>query len=145
MKELPKILLVEDNENDVELTLGALEEYNLANRVDVARDGVEALEYLECKGKYEDRKNEKPIVVMLDIKMPKMDGLEVLKKIKSNPELKDIPVVMLTSSNLDRDIIESYSAGVNAYVVKPIDFSEFMDAVKHLGIFWALINRTPNA
>ncbi|MCD4696664.1 MAG: response regulator [Bacteroidales bacterium] len=142
MDDFPKILLVEDNENDIELTLTALEDNNLANRVDVVRNGVEAMEYLLCEGKYKNKENQNPIVILLDIKMPKMDGQQVLKKIKSNEALSSIPVVMLTSSNLDKDIIESYSAGVNAYVVKPIDFTEFQNAVKNLGIFWALINNT---
>ena len=144
MNEIPRILLAEDNDNDVELTLNALKDANLANRVDVVRDGVEAMDYLLYRGKYESRKRENPIVVMLDIKMPRMDGLKVLKNIKENPELKNIPVVMLTSSSLDKDIIESYSSGVNAYVVKPIDFAEFQTAVNHLGVFWALINKIPN-
>ena len=144
MNEIPRILLAEDNDNDVELTLNALKDANLANRVDVVRDGVEAMDYLLYRGKYESRKRENPIVVMLDIKMPRMDGLQVLKNIKENPELKNIPVVMLTSSSLDKDIIESYSLGVNAYVVKPIDFAEFQTAVNHLGVFWALINKIPN-
>lgn len=142
MSDLPRILLVEDNENDIELTLTALEENNLANRVDVVRNGVEAMEYLLCEGSYKNREKINPIVILLDIKMPKMDGQQVLKNIKSNDDLNNIPVVMLTSSNLDKDIIESYSSGVNAYVVKPIDFAEFQNAVKNLGIFWALINRT---
>ena len=142
MDDFPKILLVEDNENDIELTLTALEDNNLANRVDVVRNGVEAMEYLLCEGKYKNKENQNPIVILLDIKMPKMDGQQVLKKIKSNEALSSIPVVMLTSSNLDKDIIESYSAGVNAYVVKPIDFTEFQNAVKNLGIFCALINNT---
>ncbi len=143
MNELPRILLAEDNENDVELTLSALEEYKLSNRVDVVKDGVEALEYLYRQGKYTDRPGGHPVVVMLDIKMPRKDGLEVLKTIKQDPDLHNIPVVMLTSSNLDRDILESYTAGVNAYVVKPIDFSEFVSAVKNLGLFWALVNTPP--
>ena len=144
MNEIPRILLAEDNDNDVELTLNALKDANLANRVDVVRDGVEAMDYLLYRGKYESRKRENPIVVMLDIKMPRMDGLQVLKNIKENPELKNIPVVMLTSSSLDKDIIESYGSGGNAYVVKPIDFAEFQTAVNHLGVFWALINKIPN-
>ena len=144
MNEIPRILLAEDNDNDVELTLNALKDANLANRVDVVRDGVEAMDYLLYRGKYADRKKENPIVVMLDIKMPRMDGLQVLKNIKENSGLQNIPVVMLTSSSLDKDIIESYSSGVNAYVVKPIDFAEFQSAVNHLGVFWALINKIPD-
>ena len=144
MTKVKTILLAEDNENDVELTLSALEEYRLSNRVDVVTDGVEALDYLYRQGKFADRPEGNPVVVMLDIKMPRKDGLEVLKTIKQDPVLNTIPVVMLTSSNLDRDILESYTAGVNAYVVKPIDFSEFVNAVKNLGLFWALVNTPPN-
>ena len=144
MENLQRILLAEDNENDIELTLNALSEFNLANRVDVVKDGVEALDYLLCRNDYKDRDSGFPIVVMLDIKMPRMDGLQVLTFLKKDPKLKNIPVVMLTSSSLDQDIIESYSAGVNAYVVKPIDFVEFIEAIKALGLFWAILNNVPN-
>jgi two-component system response regulator len=139
----PDILLAEDNPNDVELTLEALAEHNLANRVTVARDGVEALEYLRCTGAFAAREPCLPAVVLLDIKMPRMDGLEVLREIRTDPELKRLPVVILTSSREEQDIITSYDLGVNAYVVKPVDFQAFIEAVEHLGVFWALINERP--
>ncbi|MDY0297417.1 MAG: response regulator [Acidobacteriota bacterium] len=139
MSDLPHILLVEDNRDDVELTLTALAESNLVNRVDVVRDGVEALEYL-C-GKGPSAAAGIPAVVLLDIKMPRMDGIEVLRHIRSDRRLKTLPVVMLTSSSMESDIIESYGLGANAYVVKPVGFSEFVAAVKNIGIFWALLNR----
>ena len=141
--ELKDILLVEDNPNDIELTLAALDQINLANRVEVVNDGVEALEYLKCLDKFKNRKPVLPVVIMLDNKMPRMDGIEVLRHIKNDPDLKTIPVVMLTSSKEDRDLLDTYSLGVNAYVVKPVDFDQFVDAVKHLGIFWALLNELP--
>ena len=134
MDTLNKILLVEDDENDIELTLNAFDEYHLLNGVDVVRDGVEAIDYLTYNGTHADRITGNPIIIFLDIKMPKMDGQEVLKMIKSKPDLKDIPVVMLTSSGLDKDIIESYSAGVNAYVIKPIQFTEFIESIKNIGL-----------
>ena len=143
MKNLRNILLVEDNPMDIELTLEALEEHNLANRVVVAKDGVEALEYLRCEGKYVNRSHENPAVVLLDIKMPRMDGVELLSIIRNDNELKNLPVVMLTSSREGPDMVKCYEMGVNAYVVKPVGFNDFMDAVKPLGIFWALINEIP--
>jgi len=143
MKELKIILLVEDDAKDVELILEALKENKLANQVSVARDGVEALEYLRCEGKYTQRENRNPAVILLDIKMPRMDGFEVLKAIRSDDNLKLIPVVMLTSSREESDLIKSYELGINAYVVKPVDFKEFIDAVKPLGVFWALLNELP--
>ncbi len=143
MNILKTILLVEDNPNDIELTLEALEEHKLANQVVVARDGVEALEYLKCTGQYVQRKNENPAVILLDIKMPRMDGLEVLRTIRNDDKLKLIPVVMLTSSREEPDLKTSYELGTNAYVVKPVDFKAFMDAVKPLGIFWAMLNELP--
>jgi len=143
MKELRTILLAEDNPNDVELTLTALSENNLANRVEVARDGVEVMEYLRYEGKYKQRKKINPAVILLDIKMPRMDGIEVLKLIRTDHELKMIPVVMLTSSREEPDLKRCYELGANAYVVKPVEFKEFMDAVKQLGVFWALINELP--
>ncbi len=145
MDKLKTILLVDDSSKDIELTLEALGEHNLANLVSVAKDGVEALEYLNCEGKYMQRKPENPAVILLDIKMPRMDGIEVLKAIKGNSKLKNIPVVMLTSSREEQDLIKSYELGVNAYVVKPVNFKDFIDAVKNLGIFWALINELPSA
>lgn len=143
MIELKKILLVEDNPNDIELTLEALAEHNLANRVVVLNDGVQALEYLYCDGPYENREKENPAVILMDIKMPRMDGIEVLGKIKNDPELKSIPVVMLTSSREEPDLKKCYDLGVNAYVVKPVNFKDFFDAVKQLGIFWAVVNELP--
>lgn len=144
MLKLRKILLVEDNQNDVELTLTALDEQNLANRVVVANDGVEALEYLMYEGQHKNRAKENPAVILLDIKMPRMDGIEVLQQIKSNPELKTIPVVMLTSSREEPDLKKCYEIGVNAYVVKPVNFKDFFTAIKQIGVFWALINELPN-
>ena len=143
MTELKRILLVEDNEQDVELTLAALAEHRLANEVVVTRDGVEAMEYLARQGPFALRAPGLPAVVLLDLKMPRMDGLEVLRRVKGNPELKAVPVVMLTSSREERDLVESYALGVNAYVVKPVDFSQFLDAVKQVGMFWAVINQPP--
>ena len=138
-----RILLVEDDPRDVELTIEALNKHNLANQVRVLKDGVEAMEYLRYEGKYKTRKRENPAVMLLDIKMPRMDGLEVLKAIRSDENLKALPVVMLTSSREEPDLKKSYALGVNAYVVKPVDFKEFIDAVKEIGVFWALINELP--
>jgi DNA-binding response OmpR family regulator len=143
MSTLGRILIVEDDPNDVELTLTALEEYNLANEVIVTRDGEEALDYLYCRGNFKARSNENPAVLLLDLKLPKRDGLEVLRQIKSDEKLKMIPVVVLTSSHEEKDVVASYKLGVNAYVVKPVDFHEFVNAVKELGIFWAVINESP--
>ena len=143
MSGLGRILLVEDDPKDVELTLTALEEYNLANEVVVARDGEEALDYLYCRGNFATRAEENPAVLLLDLKLPKVDGLEVLQQIRSDEELKMIPVVVLTSSREERDMIASYKLGVNAYVVKPVDFHEFVNAIKELGVFWAVINEPP--
>jgi CheY-like chemotaxis protein len=140
---IKNILLVEDDPRDVELTLTALEEHNLANKVLVVHDGAEALDYLYRRGKFKTRAGGHPIVVLLDIKMPKVNGLEVLKTIKADEHLKIIPVVVLSSSRETPDLVECYKHGVNAYVVKPVDFAEFMKAVKHLGIFWAAINELP--
>jgi CheY-like chemotaxis protein len=143
MIDLKKILLVDDNPKDVELTIEALSDYNLANRVIVMTDGVMAMEYLERKGEFRQRKAENPAVILLDIKMPRMDGIEVLEAIRNNPSLQMIPVVMLTSSREEPDLKRCYEIGVNAYVVKPVNFKDFMTAVKHLGIFWAVINELP--
>jgi len=143
MTDMKSILLAEDNPNDVELTLEALAQHNLANAVVVVEDGAEALDYLYCRGKYQDRSSGNPIVVLLDIKMPKVGGLEVLRIIKSDPALRALPVVLLTSSREDRDLVEGYELGVNAYVVKPVNFSEFIDSVRQLGLFWAVINERP--
>jgi len=143
MNGLGRILLVEDDPKDVELTLTALEEYNLANEVVVVRDGEEALDYLYCRGNYRSRAKENPAVMLLDLKLPKVDGLEVLKAVRSNGKLKLIPVVVLTSSREEKDMVSSYQLGVNAYVVKPVDFHEFVNAIKELGVFWAVINEPP--
>ena len=143
MNELGRILLVEDDPKDIDLTLAALEEYKLANEVIVVRDGAEALDYLHTKGNYRSRPGENPAVVLLDLKLPKVDGLEVLREIRSDERLKYIPVVVLTSSREDRDMVASYKLGVNAYVVKPVDFHAFVNAVKELGVFWAVINEPP--
>jgi len=143
MDTLGRILMVEDDPNDVELTLTALEEYNLANEVVVTRDGQEALDYLYCRGQFSARASDNPAVLLLDLKLPKVDGLEVLHQIKSDYRLKMIPVVVLTSSREERDMMRSYQLGVNAYVVKPVDFHEFVNAVRELGVFWAVINQPP--
>jgi len=143
MAQLGRILLVEDDPKDVDLTLTALEEYKLANEVVVTGDGEEALDYLYCRGNFETRNNDNPAVLLLDLKLPKVDGLEVLQQIKSDEKLKMIPVVVLTSSREERDMVASYKLGVNAYVVKPVDFHEFVNAIKELGIFWAVINEPP--
>ena len=143
--EVKTILLAEDNTNDLELTLAALEENNLANKVVAVRDGAEAIDYLERRGRFAGRTGGHPVLALLDLKMPKVDGLEVLRHIKSNPSLHDIPVVMLTSSREEQDLVRSYELGVNAYVVKPVEFSEFMAAVRQLGGFWAVLNEVPRA
>jgi DNA-binding response OmpR family regulator len=143
MNKLGRILMVEDDPKDVELTLTALEEYNLANEVIVTRDGEQALDYLFCRGEYQMRSSENPAVMLLDLKLPKLDGLEVLKQVKSNDSLRMIPVVVLTSSKEERDMVASYKLGVNAYVVKPVNFHEFVNAIKELGVFWAIINEPP--
>jgi CheY-like chemotaxis protein len=143
MINLRTILLAEDNPKDVELTLEALSEHNLANHVVVVRDGVETMEYLRYEGNFKQRKQGNPAVILLDIKMPRMDGIEVLKAIRSDAKLKTIPIVILTSSREESDLIKSYEIGVNAYVVKPVDFKDFIDAVKQIGVFWALMNELP--
>jgi CheY-like chemotaxis protein len=140
---LPGILLAEDNPKDVELTKRALAKNNLANRLTVAHDGVEALEYLRREGAFADREPGDPAVVLLDIKMPRKDGLQVLREIRNDPALKRLPVVILTSSREEQDLITGYDLGVNAYVVKPVDFPSFIEAVTQLGVFWAVINERP--
>ncbi len=144
MAELKRILLVEDSQNDIELTLAALEENRLANEVVVVRDGEEALDYLYRRGIYKLRMEGNPIVVLLDLKLPKVDGLEVLAELKSDPALRVVPVVVLTSSREEQDLIKSYNLGTNAYVVKPVDFHEFVDVIKELGLFWAVVNQPPD-
>lgn len=143
MSELRTILLAEDNPKDVELTLEALSEFNLANHVVAVKDGVEAMEFLQYRGKYAQRSPGNPAVVLLDIKMPRMDGIEVLKAIKNDASLKRLPVVMLTSSREEPDLKKCYELGANAYVVKPVDFKDFIEAVKQVGVFWAVINELP--
>ena len=143
METLGRILMVEDDPKDVELTLTALEEYNLANEVVVTHDGEEALDYLYCRGKFAERSSDNPAVMLLDLKLPKIDGLEVLQQVKSDEKLRMIPVVVLTSSHEEKDMVASYRLGVNAYVVKPVEFHEFVNAIKELGIFWAVINAAP--
>lgn len=145
LADLKRILLAEDNANDLELTLAALQQNRLANEVVIVRDGAEALDYLYRRGQYADRPGGHPVLLLLDLKMPKIDGLEVLKQIKSDAALRTMPVVMLTSSREESDIVRSYHLGVNAYVVKPVDFTEFMAAVRQLGAFWAVINECPPA
>ena len=141
---LVEILLVEDNPDDLELTMRALENAKIGNRVEVARDGAEALEFIFCEGPYATRKIEDvPKVILLDIKLPKVDGLEVLKRIKGDPRTQMIPVVMLTSSKEQNDLVESYQLGVNSYIVKPVAFEGFLSAVKELGMYWVLLNQPP--
>jgi CheY-like chemotaxis protein len=140
---LKNILLVEDDPRDVELTLAALDEHHLANQIEVVNNGAEALDYLFRRGKFNNRASGNPILVLLDLKMPKVSGLEVLKTIKADSQLKIIPVVVLSSSRETPDLVQCYQHGVNAYVVKPVDFGEFVDAVKQLGIFWAAVNEPP--
>ena len=143
MAPLKRILLVEDNERDVELTLTALEEHNLANEVVTVRDGAEALDYLHNRGQFAGHANGLPVVALLDLKMPKVDGLEVLRQMRSDPTLRHVPVVMITSSREEQDLVNSYQLGVNAYVVKPVDFQKFVESVKQIGFFWAIINEPP--
>lgn len=145
METLKRILLVEDDPRDIELTLNALSEYNLANEIEVAHDGVEALDYLYQRDAFISRPAGNPVVILLDLKMPKLDGIKVLKKLKSDQYMRSIPVVILTSSRETKDLEECYKLGVNAYVVKPVHFSEFIEAVKEVGVFWALINEPPPA
>jgi CheY-like chemotaxis protein len=141
--KLGRILIVEDDPKDVELTLTALEEFNLANEIIVVRDGEEALDYLHYRGQFQSRGTDNPAVMLLDLKLPKVDGLDVLKQVKSDEKLRMIPVVVLTSSNQEKDMVTSYKLGVNAYVVKPVDFHEFVNAIRELGVFWGVINEPP--
>ena len=143
MSALKRILYAEDSAADVELTLAALEEHHLANEVVVVGDGVEALDYLYRRGAFAAREAGNPAVVLLDLKMPRVDGLQVLRQVKSDPDLRTIPVVIMTSSREERDLVESYRLGVNAYVVKPVDFEQFVAAVKEVGMFWAVVNEPP--
>ena len=143
MTDLKRILYAEDSAADVELTLAALAEHNLANEVDVVSDGAEALEYLYRRGRFAGRNNGNPAVVLLDLKMPKVDGLEVLRQVKGDPQLRAVPVVIMTSSREERDLVESYRLGVNAYVVKPVDFQKFIESIRQIGFFWAILNEPP--
>ena len=139
-----EILLVEDNPNDVELTLRALQKQNLSSKVFVVKDGAEALDFMFGSGAYSQRKVEKrPKVVLLDLKLPKVDGIEVLRRIKTDSRTSHIPVVMLTSSQEERDVVDSYNLGVNSYIVKPVDFTNFVHAVSELGIYWGILNKLP--
>ena len=139
-----EILLVEDNPADVKLTLRAFEKNNLTNRIHVVRDGAEALDFLFCTGEYATRRtDEVPKVILLDLKLPKVDGIEVLRRVKSDERTKAIPVVVLTSSREDRDIVETYNLGVNSYIVKPVDFNQFTEAMREIGSYWLLMNQVP--
>jgi len=143
VKELRPILLVEDSANDVELTLAALAQCNIANEVVVVRDGAQALDYVYRQGEYASRSPGDPAVILLDLKLPKIDGLEVLARLKADPHQQQIPVVMLTSSREERDVVRSYRLGVNSFVVKPVEFAEFFEAIQNLGMFWAILNQPP--
>jgi CheY-like chemotaxis protein len=143
MTKIHSILFAEDNPHDAELTLAALGEYNLLNEIVAVTDGAEALDYLFARGRFKDREPGNPAVVLLDLKMPKVDGLEVLRTIKQDENLRTIPVVMLTSSREDQDLAQSYKLGVNSYVMKPVDFQAFVEAVKHLGVYWTMHNQPP--
>jgi CheY-like chemotaxis protein len=143
MADLRPILLVEDNPKDIELTLAALAKCQLANDIVVVRDGAEALDYLYQTGEHAQRLGGDPAVVLLDLKLPKVDGLEVLERVKSDPQRRQIPVVMLTSSREECDLLRSYELGVNAFVVKPVDFNAFFEAIQDLGMFWAVLNEPP--
>ena len=143
MAKPAKILLVEDDPNDVELTLTALRENHIANDIIVARDGEEALDYLFRRGAYESREAGEPAVVLLDLKLPKVSGMEVLERIKDDPKLRTLPVVVLTSSREEQDLVRSYDLGTNAYVVKPVDFPDFIEAVRQVGLFWTITNQPP--
>jgi len=143
MDKLARILYAEDSLNDIELTLAAFQESNLVNQVDIVRDGEEVLDYLFYRGRYENREKITPLFVLLDIKMPKLDGIEVLKEIRASKEYSTLPVVMLTSSQMETDVFKSYQLGVNGFVVKPIDFQEFVKAIKGIGYFWAILNSSP--
>jgi CheY-like chemotaxis protein len=143
MSDIKHILIAEDNPNDVELALEALAENKLANQIVVVNDGEEVLDYLYCRGEFENRQTGNPAVILLDLKMPKVDGLEVLRTVRHDEHLKAIPVVMLTSSREESDLIESYKLGINAYVVKPVNFEQFSKAVSVIGLFWAVINEPP--
>ena len=141
--QVNEILLVEDNPDDVELALHALKRNNILNPIVVARDGQEALDYLYCAGKYADSKHDAPALILLDLQLPKVDGIEVLRKIKENNSLKKVPVVILTSSKEEKDLVESYDLGVNSYIRKPVDFDQFVETVRYIGYYWLLLNEAP--
>src|SRR5438552_11215017 len=143
--ELVESLLVEDNPSDLQLTLHALERNKLANQIHVVRDGAEALDFLFSTGPYAERPQRNPRVVLLDLKLPLIDGLEVLRRMKQEPRTRTIPVVVLTSSREERDIVDTYQLGVNSYIVKPVDFEQFTESVRQLGLYWALLNQPPSA
>jgi two-component system response regulator len=140
-----EILLVEDNPTDAELTMRALKKKNLANNLVWVKDGVEALDFIFCKGQYVNRVNSAPKLILLDLKLPKIDGIEVLRTLKADAKTRTVPVVMLTSSNEERDIVESYQLGVNSYIVKPVDFDKFLEMVSQVGLYWSLVNKVPQA
>ncbi len=143
MNEKVDILLVEDNKDDVELTLHALRKENLANNIQVVADGEEALDFLFCRGKFQDRSNQAVKLVLLDLKLPKVDGLEVLRQLKADPRTKTLPVVILTSSKEERDLVNGYNLGANSYIQKPVDFEQFRDTVKRVGLYWLVVNQPP--
>jgi CheY-like chemotaxis protein len=143
MEKLDRILYAEDSENDIELTLAAFQECKLANPIDVVRDGEEVLDYLFFRGAYTSRSKDVPLFILLDLKMPKLDGGEVLKEVRKSQEYKNTPVIILTSSKMESDVVKSYELGANGYVVKPIEFSEFVETIKGLGYFWGILNITP--
>jgi len=146
MSEPIEILLVEDNPNDLELTLHALEKHNLANKIHIVRDGEEALDFLFCRGAFSSRTFEAPPkVVLLDLKLPKVDGLEILRTVKADTRTKAVPIVVMTSSKQQRDLVESYQLGVNSYIQKPINFQEFQEVIRQLGYYWLAINQPPPA
>ncbi len=140
-----EILLVEDNSTDAELAIRALRKKNLANNLVWVKDGVEALDFVFCKGQYENRVNSTPKLILLDLKLPKIDGIEVLRTLKSDARTKTVPVVVLTSSHEERDIVESYQLGVNSYIVKPVDFDKFLEMVSQVGLYWSVVNKVPQA
>ncbi|HWB44761.1 MAG TPA: response regulator [Hyphomicrobiaceae bacterium] len=142
--EYVEILLVEDNPTDAELAIRALRKKNLANNLVWVRDGAEALDFLFCKGQYQDRTIGSPKLILLDLKLPKVDGIEVLRTLKADEATRFVPVVMLTSSQEERDIVESYALGVNSYIVKPVDFAKFLDMVSQVGLYWSLVNKVPS-
>ncbi len=141
--EQVEILLVEDNPTDAELTMRALRKKNLANNLVWVKDGEEALDFIHCRGPYKDRVNGTPKLILLDLKLPKIDGIEVLRDLKADIKTRTVPVVMLTSSQEERDIVESYQLGVNSYIVKPVDFDKFLEMVSQVGLYWSLMNKVP--